>query len=127
MLALPWLVRSAGLLSEPTFANTTGWMRLVPTLFAGVAGAIICCLWTGWYFAVCFAFNGHNNEVGGTARVEKFKEFIRFRVTPEGLTGYVIAIDDPSKIGERDANGHYFDGSDLKARLIDVFHLVPKK
>ena len=25
-------------------------------------------VWAGWYFAVCFAFNGHNNEVGGAAR-----------------------------------------------------------
>jgi hypothetical protein len=82
---------------------------------------------TGWYFAVCFVFNGHNNEVGGTARIEQFKEFIRFRLTPEALTGYVIAVDDVSKIGEKDDKGHYFDGSDLKVKLIDVFHLVPKE
>ena len=82
---------------------------------------------TGWYFAVCFVFNGHNNEVGGTARIEQFKEFIRFRLTPDGLTGYVIAVDDVSKIGEKDDKGRYFDGSDLKVKLIDVFHLAPKE
>src|SRR4029079_513888 len=126
MLGLPWLVKALGLLDVPTFANTEGWMRLLPTAFAGAVGSVICCLWTGWYFAVCFAFNGHNNEVGGTARIEKFKEFIRFRLTPEGLTGYVIAIDDPSKIGGQDSSGRYYDGSDLEVKLIDVFHLIPK-
>jgi len=124
MLSLPWITRS---FADPVFANTDGWMKLLPTTIAGITGAIVCCLLTGWYFAVCFVFNGHNNEVGGTARIEQFKEFIRFRLTPEGLTGYVIAVDDVSKIGEKDDKGHYFDGSDLKVKLIDVFHLVPKE
>jgi len=127
MLTLPWIVSSVfGQTQVPFFAQTAGWMGLIPAVIAGLAGAIIACLWTGWYFGVCFAFNGHNNEVGGAARVEQFKQFIRFRLTAAGLTGYVIAIDDPSEIGEVDSSGHTFDGSDLSVRLIDVFHLVPK-
>jgi hypothetical protein len=130
MLNLPWITRwgldHLNWSSVPVFVNTTGWWGLVPSVLAGVFGAVICCLWTGWYFAVCFIFNGHNNEVGGAARIEEFKQFIRFRLTNEGLTGYVIAIDDVSKVGEVEPGGHFVDGSDLNARLIDVFHLVPK-
>jgi hypothetical protein len=130
MLALPWII--ALVLSRyhkdyvPVFTNTMGWMGLLPAVIAGGVGAIISCLWTGWYFAVSFAFNGHNNEVGGAARIEEFKQFIRFRLTRNGLTGYVIAVDDVSRIGEIDSNGHTIDGSDLDLKLIDVFHLVPK-
>lgn len=130
MLTWPWII--AVVLSRfhigyvPLFSNTNGWMGLLPAVIAGGVGAIISCVWTGWYFAVAFAFNGHNNEVGGAARIENFKQFIRFRLTRNGLTGYVIAVDDVSKIDEVDASGHTFDGSDLKLKLIDVFHLVPK-
>lgn len=130
MLTLPWSV--AWILNQlnqpltPVFSNATGWMGLWAAFLAGLAGAIISCLWTGWYFAVCFAYNGHNNEIGGAGRIEEFKQFIRFRLTREGLTGYVIGVDDVSKVGEVDSAGHTFDGSDLKVKLIDVFHLAPK-
>src|SRR4029078_12462507 len=87
---------------------------------AGLAGAVICCLWTGWDFAVCFAFNGHNNEVGGGARIENFKQFNGFRLARDGITGYVIAVDDVSKIDTK-VNGRKQDGSDLKPKLIGVF------
>jgi hypothetical protein len=123
MLKLPWLLSSFG---PPVFAEFSGWESLLPALVAGLVGAVICCLWTGWYFGVCFVFNGHNNEVGGAARIEEFKEFIRFRLTPNGLTGYVIAVDEVSFINESDHEGRIRDGSDLKPKLIDVFHLVPK-
>jgi len=130
MLRLPWITATVlGLFNRNytlVFQDVQGWWVLGPALIAGIIGAIISCLWTGWYFAVCFAFNGHNNEVGGTARIEQFKEFIRFRLTNEGLTGYVIAVDDPGKIGDKDSTGRPFDGSDLKLKLIDVFYLVPK-
>jgi hypothetical protein len=126
MLLLPALVKAVmGEHYQPVFQNTTGWLGLVPALIAGAVGAIICCLWTGWYFGVCFAFNGHNNEVGGAARIEQFKEFVRFRLTAKGLTGYVIAVDDVEQIGTT-RNGRVQDGSDLKPKIIDVFHLVPK-
>ena len=131
MLRLPWITdwalrKFAGYQEYPLiFTNWDGWSAIVPAILAGAIGAVICCLWTGWYFAVTFLFNGHNNEVGGTARVENFKEFIRFRITNDSITGYVIAVDDVSVIGET-KNGHTNDGSDLQVKLIDVFQLVPK-
>jgi len=75
---------------------------------------------------VCFAFNGHNNEVGGAARIENFKQFIRFRLTSDSLTGYVIAVDDVSQINTVDEKGRTRDGSDLQLKLIDVFQLKCK-
>jgi hypothetical protein len=125
LLTLPYLTRIF-VPMQPVFPSWTGWISVIPALFAGAFGAVFCCLWTGWYFGICFAFNGHNNEVGGAARIEEFKEFIRFRLTPEGLTGYVIALDDVSVVGT-EQNGRMRDGRDLKPRLIDVFHLVPKE
>ena len=121
MLFLPKLARQPAV-----FFDWTGPWGLIPAILAGLAGAVICCLWTGWYFAVCFAFNGHNNEVGGAARIENFKQFIRFRLTRDGITGYVIAVDDVSQINTVDAQGRTRDGSDLKPKLIDVFHLKCK-
>lgn len=96
-------------------SNATGWDGLWPTVIAAVVGAVMCCVWFGWYLGVCFAFNGHNNEVGGAARIERFKQFIRFHLTEHGLTGYVIAVNDPAE-----------KGSDLTPHLVDVFHLKPK-
>ena len=93
----------------------TGWMGLVPSLAAALVGAVMCCYWFGWYLGVCFAFNGHNNEVGGAARIERFKQFVRFHLTREGLTGYVIAVNDPSD-----------NGLELTPHVVDVFHLRPK-
>ncbi len=125
MLAVP-LVIFLRVDPDPFFFYWTGWVGLVPALLAGAVGAVTCCLWTGWYFGVCFIFNGHNNEVGGAARIENFKQFIRFRLTPDTLTGYVIAVDDVSIIGTVDDKGRTRDGSDLRPKLIDVFHLTCK-
>jgi len=134
VLVLPWLTSKP---SSISFFNTqshfagTDWLAapwgLVPTVLAGVAGAVMSCLWFGWYLGVCSAFNGHNNEVGGAARIEKFKQFIRFKITKDRLTGYVIAVDDVSLIGEQDEAGNYYDGRVLKPKLIEVFHLELKK
>src|SRR5262249_18279688 len=100
LLVLPWLtsqpspIAPAG--APAIFFDSMVWRGfygMLPSLIAGVAGAVICCLWFGWYLAVCFVFNGHNNEIGGAARIERFKQFIRFRLTENTLTGYVIAVD----------------------------------
>lgn len=129
MLGLPWITKWGlnffGYDYSLIFPNSQGWFTVLPAILAGIIGAVICCLWTGWYFAVSFLFNGHNNEVGGTARVENFKQFIRFRITEDSITGYVIAVDDVSPVGETE-NGHTNDGSDLQVKLIDVFYLFPK-
>ncbi|HKX26121.1 MAG TPA: hypothetical protein VJ302_00380 [Blastocatellia bacterium] len=121
MLASPYLIAEGLGLDGPILAEGwTGWwgplpLELVPVMMAAVVGALIACVWLGWYLAVCFVFNGHNNEVGGAARIERFKQFIRFRLTEDGLTGYVIGIDDPQQRGR-----------DLKPRIVDVFHLRVK-
>jgi hypothetical protein len=145
MLALPWLTSqpypnassSLGVSHFFDWPAATGWFpslldwfrlkSIFPAFIAGLVGAAISCLWFGWYLGICSLFNGHNNEVGGAARIEKFKQFIRFKVTKDGLTGYVIAVDDVSLIGQQDKNGNYYDGRSLKPKLIDVFHLELKK
>lgn len=134
VLVLPWLTSKPSSISvfntQSHFAGEY-WLLapwgLVPTVLAGVAGAAMSCLWFGWYLGVCSAFNGHNNEVGGAARIEKFKQFIRFKVTENELTGYVIAVDDVSLIGKKDDKGNYYTGKVLKPKLIEVFKLVTKE
>jgi hypothetical protein len=86
-----------------------------------VVGALMSCVWLGWYFAVALVFNGHANEAGSTARTEHYKHFIRFRVTDKELTGYVIGVDFPH--APLDGEKPRYDGSTLKPRLIDVFTL----
>ncbi|HEX7956300.1 MAG TPA: hypothetical protein VF508_05110, partial [Pyrinomonadaceae bacterium] len=113
MLLLPWLTWRAfvapgggkfidhqGLL--PGVYNE-GWWGLLPAVMAGLLGAVLCCVWLGWYFAVSLAYHGHNNEIAGAARIERFKEFVRVRINRDGLTAYVIAVDYPKR-----------DGKDLK-------------
>ncbi|MCK5872797.1 MAG: hypothetical protein KAG26_08225 [Methylococcales bacterium] len=62
---------------------------------AFVLGAILSCIWFGWYLAVSLSFNGHNNEAGGGARVPQYRHMIRFKLTQNQLTGYVIGFDHP--------------------------------
>ena len=85
---------------------------LAVVLVVGGIGALSSCVWFGWYLAVSLAFNGHYNEAGGAARVEKFKQFIRFKLTEDTLTGYVIAFDEPQE-----------KGADLKPHLVEAFQL----
>lgn len=120
-----WLETS----SAASSTSDSGWFALIGALIAGGVGALNSCVWFGWYLAVCFiVFRGHNNEVGGAARIEKFKQFIRFRLTENTLTGYVIAVDDVSMIGEdrSDDKPDGNNGSVLKPKLIDVFTLRVK-
>lgn len=129
-LLVVWFVYGAVMLSltylpdlRPTTPNEAvfmadewlGWAGLVPSVLAGAVGAVFCCLWFGWYLGVALAFHGHNNEAGGAARIERFKQMIRFRLTENTLTGYVIAVDDPQQ------QGHL-----LRPKLVDVFHLKVK-
>jgi hypothetical protein len=76
-------------------------------------GFVLSMAWLSWYFAVSLGFNGHNNEVGGAARVEEFKHIVRIRLRKADLTAFVIAFDEPA-----------VDGKDLKPKLIDVFQLT---
>jgi hypothetical protein len=96
------------------WSSWQGWWRLIPIFLGGIFGAFLSCVWLGWYFGVCLGFHGHNNEAGGAARIEKFKQMVRFRLTKNSLTGYVIAVRDPQQ-----------QGNLLDPYLIDVFHLTP--
>lgn len=62
---------------------------------AFILGAILSCIWFGWYLAVSLSFNGHNNEAGGGARAPQYRHIIRFKLTQKQLTGYVIGFDQP--------------------------------
>jgi hypothetical protein len=128
---------------ESSFASYEWWgtfggfWQLVPLALACVFGLVLSCIWVGWYFAVCLRFNGHNNETGGAARIENFKQFIRFRVREDDLTGYVIAVDEPRAKGknltaeedpdkERRNQGPEDPNKPKKppnVRIVDVFHL----
>jgi hypothetical protein len=126
-LAAFWLLYGAGFILLPIFlrwtwsgydspvwqgSNYSPWQALCGSLLAGAFGAVMSCVWLGWYFAVSVEFNGHAGDAGSAARREEYKQFIRFRITPETLTGYVIGIDEPKE-----------HGKDLKPRLVDVFTL----
>ncbi|MGH8570623.1 MAG: hypothetical protein ACREXU_22125, partial [Gammaproteobacteria bacterium] len=39
-------------------------VTLCRILGAALIGALLSCVWLGWYLAVSLAFNGHNNEAG---------------------------------------------------------------
>jgi hypothetical protein len=89
------------------------WVLLIISLVAAVAlGFILSMSFLSWYFAVSLAFQGHNNEVGGAARIEKFKHIVRIRLRKGDLTAFVIAIDNPKA-----------DADQSKPKLIDVFTL----
>ena len=89
--------------------------KLLGCGIAGFVGLLMSCIWLNWYLAVALLFHGHNNEAGGAGRIENFKQFIRFRLTEDDLTGFVIAVDKPQK-----------DGFRLRPRIIDVIHLKRK-
>jgi hypothetical protein len=112
LLAVAWLVYGATVLSLP-FLFPGNPTPSVGRLARAIAfGTLFAGVWLGWYFLVCLGFNGHNNEAGGAGRVGSFKEFIRFRVTEQDVTGFVIAVDEPQP-----------EGSRLQPRLVDVFRI----
>lgn len=78
---------------------------------AGI-GFLLSMSLLSWYFAVALVFQGHNNEVGGAGRVEKFRHILRIRVTRDKLTVYGIGFDEPA-----------VDGHNLKPKIIDAFEL----
>ena len=79
---------------------------------------LLGCAHFGWYLGLMSALGFHNNELGGAARVDRFRQFIRVRLTETGLTAYVIAMDELA------------DPRDPKARprpfLIDAFEIKPR-
>jgi hypothetical protein len=85
------------------------WATVV---LAVLVGGIIAPMQFGFYILTCSAWNGHNNEAGISARLTSCKQWIRFHVTKDALTGYVIGIDDPT--ARRPV-----------PRLIDTFVIAP--
>jgi hypothetical protein len=117
MLLAVWLAQGALLLwlpfalrdSEPSSDARVHVLRL---LVAALLGGLMSCIWLGWYLAVSLEFNGHYSEAGGAARIEEYKEFMRIRLTKDGLTAYVIGVDKPLT-----------EGKHLKPKIIDLFEL----
>lgn len=105
LLWLPFALRD----SEPSSDARVHVLRLV---VAALLGGLMSCLWLGWYLAVSLEFNGHYSEAGGAARIEEYKEFMRIRLTKDGLTAYVIGVDKPLT-----------EGKHLKPKIVDVFEL----
>jgi hypothetical protein len=79
-----------------------------------VAGTYLTAFWFGFYLAASQEWLGHFNDIGGAARIARYQQLIRFKLTAEGLTGYVIAIDAPE-----------VHGSKLRPRIIDKFTIAP--
>jgi hypothetical protein len=109
-----WLVQGFG-----AIALLWWWPWVVPamhgwsTLLLGlVAGGLVVPMQFGFYLLTCAAWNGHNNEAGISARLTSCKQWIRFHVTKDQLTGYVIGIDDPT-------------AADAQPRVIDRFVIAP--
>jgi hypothetical protein len=103
-----------------TLMQMSVWKRLFLCVGAGFIGAMMSCVWFGWYLAVAMIFNGHNNEAGGAARLVGYKQFMRIRLTETDLTAYVIGFDDARPDGKELAGGH-------NLRLVDKFRLTVRK
>lgn len=131
ILYLPALFHKGALPFARTF-----WQLFASGVLAGAFGCAMSCVWCGWYFAASMAFNGHNAEAGSAARVEGYKHFIRFRLTRDGLTGYVIGIDAPVERQSAEYNPRSptapeesldeTGDSKPRCRLIEVFELKAK-
>lgn len=56
-----------------------------------MVGGLLSCVWLSWYPVIALHCNGHPYEAGGAARIAKFKQCIRWRLTRATHTGYVMA------------------------------------
>ena len=93
-----WLVQGLGAIAVlywgPWGRVSAGWWS--STALAWLVGGFVVPMQFGFYLLTCGAWSGHNNEAGITARATACKQWIRFHVTRDALTGYVIGIDDPT-------------------------------
>lgn len=85
---------------------------LISVAIVGYIGFVMSRVWLSWYLAVSMIFDGHNNEVGGAARIEGFKHILRVKVEEEKLTVYVIGFDEAEP-----------ELKDLNLKLVDKFVL----
>ncbi len=122
MIVLPalylfWECSERGVITtEELISMPLKWL-LGLCLAGAFIGAFMSCVWFGWYLAVALLFNGHNNEAGGAARLEGYKQFMRIRLRKHDLTAYVIGFDKAQA-----------EAKDLipNLRLIDQFTLTVK-
>jgi hypothetical protein len=114
-LLLGWLVLGIVALAAAAYDPTKMPPSAERWVVAGALGALFTCWWFGWYLAVCLAFGGHNNEAGGAARLDRYRHFIRFRLTNESLTAYVIGFVKPT-----------IDPGKLEVVLVERFTLRAK-
>jgi hypothetical protein len=118
VLLATWVLYGALALALPVIFSgerarlPEGWMAVAFFFVAAGVGAMVICVWFGWYILVCLNFGGHNDEAAGAARIENYKQFIRLRVRERDLTAYVIAIDEVQ-----------VEGSQLQPKIIDVFQV----
>ena len=119
-----WVISTLGVVAAVLFlpgppllslgSSYGGWALALPVLAATCIGAVMTCVTLGWYMAVSVSFNGHYPEAGGAARIGDFKQIVRFRITKDELTGFVIGCDRPR-----------MNGAELELKLIDVFKIRP--
>lgn len=94
-------------------AYAPAWtLEIISLVSAVLLGFILSMSLLSWYFGVSMVFQGHNNEVGGAGRIERFRHIVRIRLTDKDLTAYVIAFDDPK-----------VEGHTLELKLVDKFTL----
>ena len=56
----------AELIMVQPFMDRPWLLSLVMGLIVGILGMLMTCVWFGWYLVVSLAFQGHNNESGGS-------------------------------------------------------------
>ncbi len=97
LLTALWLVQGLGAIAVlywgPWGPASQDWST---TVLALLVGGFVVPMQFGFYLLTCGAWSGYNNEAGITARATACKQWIRFHVTRDALTGYVIGIDDPT-------------------------------
>jgi hypothetical protein len=113
LLLVPcWVVAAnLGFWSHPS--ETLGDLPGHWAVFAFGVGALLTCVWFPGYLALAFSLNCHNNEAGITVRVDRFCHFIRFKLEPERITGYVIGV---AKLADA--------SSELRPVVVETFTLT---
>lgn len=96
--------------------------NLVQFIAGSMMAAPLCLAYFAWYLAIAGLADAHNNEVGGAARVTQFRQIIRFHLHRDGLTGYVISVEN-AKGKERHSPARWL-GTNLEFQLRDVFTIA---
>ena len=82
------------------------WVHItLAFLVIGFIGYRTSRVWFSWYFAVSLLFDGHNNEIGGLARIQDYKHILRVKVEPDKLTVFVIGFMKKNFHSRKHLNG----------------------